>query len=101
MVWLLPVVIALFWLTNYRKTMALPPLWSLRAASLQTGAVVDFAAPVTGAAAWMGSREARRHVTDLVTVTARPRWARQLTTWAATAAGPWRPTWAAWPSCTG
>ena len=86
MMWLLPVVLALFWLTYYRKTMAPPPLWSPRAASLQTGVVAVFTAPVAGAAAWMGAREARRHVSDLVTVTARPRWARQLTTWAATAA---------------
>ena len=86
MMWLLPVVLALFWLTYYRKTMAPPPLWSPRAASLQTGVVAVFAAPVAGAAAWMGTREARRHVSDLVGVTARPRWARQLTTWAATAA---------------
>ncbi|HEY2127568.1 MAG TPA: hypothetical protein VGH77_10325 [Streptosporangiaceae bacterium] len=85
MLWLLPVVIAVFWLTTYRKTMALPPLWSLRADSLQTGVVIVFTAPVAGAAAWMGSREARRHVTDLVSVTARPRWARQLASWAATA----------------
>ena len=85
MMWLLPVVLALFWLTYYRKIMTPPPLWSLRAASLQTGAVAVFTAPVAGAAAWMGTREARRHVADLVAVTARPRWARQLTTWAATA----------------
>ena len=44
----------------------------------------DFTVPVAGAAAWMGSREARRRVSDLVTVTARPRWARLLATWAAT-----------------
>src|SRR6516165_1827 len=37
-----------------------------------------------GPAAWMGSREARRRTTDLVTITARPRWARLLATWAAT-----------------
>jgi hypothetical protein len=81
---LLPVVIGLFWLTTYRKTMAMPPLWILRAQGLQLGAVLDFAIPVTGAAAWMGSREARRRVTDQVTVTARPKWARLLAPWAAT-----------------
>ncbi len=86
MMWLVPVVVVLFWLTSYRKTMAPPPLWSPRASGLQTGAVAVFTAPVSGAAAWMGAREARRHVADLVAVTARPRWARQLTTWAATAA---------------
>jgi hypothetical protein len=84
MAWLLPVVIGLFWVTTYRKDMAAPPLWNLRAAGLQLGAVLDFAVPVTGAAAWMGSREARRRVTDQVTLTAWPRWARLLVPWTAT-----------------
>ena len=101
MMWLLPVVLALFWLTYYRKTMAMPPLWSLRAASLQTGAVPVFAAPVAGAAAWMGP--GRPAVTSL--------------TWSRSPPGrggpgsspPGRPpaAWAivgylsAWPRCTG
>src|SRR6266567_4265975 len=84
MLWMLPVAVALFWFTTYRKTMAMPPLWNLRAANMQSGALADFITPVVGAAAWVGSREARRHTTDLVTITARPRWARLLTTWAAT-----------------
>src|SRR5215831_6946377 len=84
MPWMLPVAAGLFWFTTYRKAMAMPPLWSLRAASMQLGAQVAFVCPVAGAAAWMGSRDARRRTTDLVTITARPRWARQLATWAAT-----------------
>src|SRR5262249_40074674 len=36
-----------------------------------------------GAAAWTGSREGRRHTTELVTIAARPRWARLLAAWAA------------------
>jgi len=84
MLWLLPVAVGLFWLTTYRKAMAMPPLWNLRAASTQLGAVLAFACPVAGAATWMGSREARRRTIDLVTITARPRWARLLATWAAT-----------------
>ena len=84
MTWLLPVAIGLFWLTTYRKDMAMPPLWNLRAAGLQSGVVLDFAIPVTGAAAWMGSREARRRVADQVTITARARWARLLAPWVAT-----------------
>jgi len=84
MLWILPVAVALFWLTTYRRTMAMPPLWNVRAASMQSGALVDFVTPVVGAAAWMGSRESRRHTTDLVTITARPQWARLLATWAAT-----------------
>ncbi|HEV2372650.1 MAG TPA: hypothetical protein VGS19_10800 [Streptosporangiaceae bacterium] len=84
MMWTLPVAIALFWFITYRKAVAMPPLWELRATSLQPGALVDFALPVVGASAWMGAREGRRHTTDLVTTTAQQRWARLLVTWAAT-----------------
>jgi hypothetical protein len=84
MLWILPVVIGLFWLIALRKIMAPPPLWNLRAAGLQSDVVVTFASPVAGAAAWMGSRESRRRTADLVSITARPRPARLLATWAAT-----------------
>jgi hypothetical protein len=46
--------------------------------------LVAFACPVAGASAWMGSRESRRRTADLVSITARPRPARLLATWAAT-----------------
>jgi hypothetical protein len=84
MLWMLPVAAALFWLTAYSKAMAMPPLWNLRAQIMQSGALVAFVLPVVGAAAWMGSREGRHRTTDLVTITARPRSARLLATWAAT-----------------
>ena len=84
MPWLLPVAIGLFWLTTYRKAMAMPPLWYLRAASLHTGTVLSFACPVAGATAWMGSRDRRRRTTDLTTTTAQPRWIRLLVIWTAT-----------------
>lgn len=84
MLWILPVPIAVFWFTSYHKTMAMPPLWYLRATRMQAGVVTSFIVPVVGAAAWTGSREARRRMTDLMTITARPRWARRLVTWAAT-----------------
>ena len=84
MLWLLPVAAALFWLTTYRKVMAMPPLWNLRAPAMQPGALLAFVLPVAGAAAWTGSREGRRRTTDLVTIAARPRWARLLAAWAAT-----------------
>ena len=80
----LPVAVALFWLTGYRRAMAMPPLWNIRAASVQLNSVIDFVAPLAGAAAWMGSRESRRRVTDTVTITPRAKWARLLATWAAT-----------------
>ncbi|HEY5399188.1 MAG TPA: hypothetical protein VIL16_27775 [Trebonia sp.] len=81
---MLPLIAALFWLTTYRKVMAMPPLWNVRAASLQMNSVIVFVAPLAGAAAWMGSRESRRRVTDTVSITPRARWARLLPTWAAT-----------------
>jgi hypothetical protein len=84
MLWMMPLAAALFWVTAGRKTLATPPLWSLRTAVMQPGAVLAFASPVAGAAAWMGSRESRRRTTDLVNITARPRPARLLATWAAT-----------------
>src|ERR1700761_4081304 len=64
MAWLVPLACLLFWLTTFRKVAAMPPLWNVRAAATQTGIVVDFAVPVTGAAAWMGCREHRRRITD-------------------------------------
>ena len=81
---MLPVAAGLFMLTAYHKAIVTAPLWNLHATSMQKGAMVAFACPVAGAAAWMGSRDARRHITDLVMITAWPRWARLLTTWAAT-----------------
>ena len=84
MLWVLPVAVALFWLIPYRKIMALPPLWNVRAMTMQSNALLVFVLPTVGAAAWMGSREGRHGMTDLVAGTARPRWARQLATWAAT-----------------
>jgi hypothetical protein len=84
MLWMMPVAVALFWFTALRKIMAMPPLWNVRASNLQMDAILAFASPVAGAAAWMGSRESRRRTTDLVNITARPRPARLLATWAAT-----------------
>jgi hypothetical protein len=85
MLWLLPVAFALFWYNAYREIMALPPMWNLRAMTVQR-VLLDLLIPVTGAAAWMGSREGRRGITDLMAGTARPRWSRQLAIWAATTA---------------
>ena len=78
MLWLLPVAFALFFYNGYREIMALPPMWNLRAMTMQNRLLLDLLIPATGAAAWMGSREGRRCITVLVAVTARPRWSRQL-----------------------
>jgi hypothetical protein len=86
MLWMLPVVGALFWFLSYRRSLALPPMWNVRAMSMQGTTIAVFIPTVVGAAAWTASREARRGLTDLLGVTPRPRWVRQLAAWAATAA---------------
>jgi hypothetical protein len=83
MLWMVPLAAALFWFSAYRQSMAMPPLWHMRAMTMQHGVLLAFITPVVGAAAWMGWRDRRRGMTDLVTAVARPRWARQLATWAA------------------
>jgi hypothetical protein len=82
--WMLPVAVALFWYQAYRHVMALPPMWNLRAMTMQNDALLDFAMPVAGASAWMGWRDRRRHMAELLSGTPRSRWARQAATWAAT-----------------
>ena len=84
MLWMIPLAVGLFWYQAFRQSMAAPPMWNLRAMTMQNDALLDFAMPVAGAAAWMGSREGRRDTTSMLTGTARSRWARQLATWAAT-----------------
>jgi hypothetical protein len=87
MPWILPLIAALFWVDSYRPSTAMPPIWALRTFwnMGQGHTIIDFGPFVAGVAAWMGSREGRRGAADLVTGAARPRWAAQLTTWAATA----------------
>ena len=87
MPWILPVIAALFWFDSYRTSAGLPPFWVLRTFfNLGQGhTIIDFGPFVAGVAAWMGSRDGRRGLRDLVTATAQPRWAAQLATWAATA----------------
>jgi hypothetical protein len=87
MPWMLPLIAVLFWFDSYRPSTGLPPLWIQRTFyNLGQGhALIDFGPFVAGVAAWMGSRDGRRGLSDLVTATARPRWTAQLATWAATA----------------
>jgi hypothetical protein len=85
MLWMVPLLAALFWYAAYRPSMANPPLWVLRAATIQSHALLTFAPLLAGVAAWTGSREGRRHTTDLVSITALPRWAARMAGWAATA----------------
>jgi hypothetical protein len=87
MPWILPLIAALFWFDSYRPSTGQPLFWALRTFwnMGQGHTIIDFGPFVAGVAAWMGSRDGRRGTADLVTATARPRWAAQLATWAATA----------------
>ena len=87
MPWVLPLIAVLFWFDSYRTSGALPPLWVQRTfyAFGQGHTLIDFGPFVAGVAAWMGSRDGRRGMTDLITATARPRWGVRAATWAATA----------------
>ena len=87
MPWILPLVAALFWFDSYRPSTGTPPLYGLRTFwnMGQGHTILDFGPFVAGVAAWMGSRDGRRGLADLVTTTSRPRWTAQLATWAATA----------------
>jgi hypothetical protein len=84
---ILPLIAALLWFDSYRPSMTQPPVWALRTFwnMGQGHTIIDFGPFVAGVAAWMGSREGRRGITDLITAAARPRWITQLATWAATA----------------
>jgi len=87
MPWVLPLIAVVFWFDSYRIAATLPPLWNLRTFYIlgQGHSLIDFAPFVAGVAAWMGSRDGRRGLTDLVTTSARSRVATQFATWAATA----------------
>ena len=83
MLWMLPLLAALFWLSTYRPALDNPPFWNIRSGMLQSHTMLVFAPLLAGAAAWVGSRDGRRGLADLVGVTAVPRWAGQLANWAA------------------
>jgi hypothetical protein len=85
MPWMFPLLVLLFVFDPFRTAMGYAPLWDLRASVVVNKLLPDFVAFVAGVAAWMGSRDSRRHTADLVTATPRPRWTAWLVTWAATA----------------
>jgi hypothetical protein len=87
MPWILPLIAVLFWFDSYRPSTTQPMIWVVHTFwnMGQGHTIIDFGPFVAGVAAWTGSRDGRRGIADLVTTTARPRWAAQLATWAATA----------------
>jgi hypothetical protein len=84
-VWVLPVLAALFYVNAYRKAAGYPPIWTVRASALDEANVIFFSVIAAGIAAWAAARESRRKTGDLLATTARAPWARQATVLAATA----------------
>jgi hypothetical protein len=84
---ILPLIALLLWFDSYRPSTTQSPIWALSTFwnMGQGHTIIDFGPFVAGVAAWMGSRDGRRAMGDLITATARPRWAGQFATWAATA----------------
>ena len=87
MPFVLPLIALVFWFDSYRIAATLPPLWAERLYYIfgQGHSLIDFAPFVAGVAAWIGSRDGRRGLADLLATGARPRFAVQFATWAATA----------------
>jgi hypothetical protein len=84
-VWVLPVLAALFYLNAYRKAVGYPPTWTVRASVITGSNLIFFSVIAAGIAAWVATREGRRKTGDLLATTARAAWARQATVLAATA----------------
>jgi hypothetical protein len=82
MPFMLPLVALLFWFDALRTGQNLPAVWTQRAAILPDHVLPDLGPLAAGMAAWVGGREHRRGMRDLAESTARPRWLRELATWA-------------------
>lgn len=82
---MIPVLAVLLVLSPIARHLTPVALWTSRSNDVQSGvqAIGPF---VTGVAAWMGTRERRRDLTDLLACTPYPRLARWLATWTATTA---------------
>jgi hypothetical protein len=84
-VWVLPVLAALFYFDAYQKAAGYPPTWTVSASVITGPNLVFFSVVAAGMAAWAASRESRRKTGDLLATTARAAWARQATVLTATA----------------
>ncbi len=84
-VWVLPVLAAIFYFNTYRNATGLPPNWANAAAVVIGPMLVYLCVFAAGLAAWVGTREGRRKTGDLLATTARAAWARQATVLGATA----------------
>lgn len=83
-VWVLPVLAALFYFNAYQKAAGYPPTWTVRASVITGPNPIFFSVIAAGIAAWAATREGRRKTGDLLATTARAAWGRQVTVLAAT-----------------
>lgn len=84
MIWLLPLLGALFYFDAFRTAAGYPPFWFVRSSVILNHLVPEFSCFAAGVAAWTGSRDARRRTVELATNAARPRSAIALASFAAT-----------------
>lgn len=75
-VWTLPLLAILFIYDSYRTANGYPAVWTVRA-SVVPHMVPDFLPLAAGFSAWVGTREGRRGIGDLLATTARSPWTRQ------------------------
>jgi hypothetical protein len=86
MIWLLPLLCAVFYFDAFREAAVYPPFWFVRSSVILNHLVPDISPFAAGVAAWTGSRNGRRRIADLVGIAARPRWATTFASFAATTA---------------
>ena len=84
-IWIIPLLVVLFIYDPYRTASSYGALWPLRSTTVLNKFWPDLHIFAAGFAAWSGTREGRRNVSDLLATTARPPWARQLCSLAGTA----------------
>jgi hypothetical protein len=65
-VWALPLLAALFLIDPFRTASGQPAIWDVRASVVLNRMLLDFVTFAAAFAAWAGSREGRRRITDLV-----------------------------------
>jgi hypothetical protein len=75
--WAIPLIAALFFFDAFRTAVGFAPVWTVRSSVITSNMITDFGPFAAGLAAWVASREGRRHTGDLLATTVRPAWARQ------------------------
>jgi hypothetical protein len=102
MPWTFPLLAALFAFDPFRTAMSYPAVWDVRASVLLNKMVPDFVVFVAGIAAWVGSRDGRRHTLELVEMTTRgPGGPGSSRPGPPPPAGRSSASWPGWPCCMG